>query len=123
MAKWNTDTTPVSTKGEEFAREIDQPYLQALASIDRGAGMTGCEGGALVALMRSHKVSITTLAARLNVSTAEVRRRRAHGIRDGLFLLDWYESTTGHVDGFKAWRVEVLGEKKAADNLWWGGLR
>ena len=56
-------------------------------------------GQALIRLMRRHRVTIRTLAARLGISLVRVRQVRAAGLRDPHYVRDWTQAITGKDPG------------------------
>ena len=50
-------------------------------------------------LMRSHKVTIRVLAARMDITIKRVRQVRKHGITEPHVIRDWFEGITGRDPG------------------------
>jgi predicted transcriptional regulator len=52
-------------------------------------------GSTIKAMMRSHRVTIATLAERLGVTQKRVRQVREQGLDSYLHYCDWHEAITG----------------------------
>ena len=56
--------------------------------------MKSLSGSAITRLMRVHKLTIRSLAKRMNITMKRVREVRALGVTGACMCRDWYEAIT-----------------------------
>jgi hypothetical protein len=54
--------------------------------------MESLSGSAITRLMRVHKLTIRSLAKRMNITMKRVREVRAQGVTGACMCRDWYEA-------------------------------